>query len=117
MAVNFRLEYRSGLTYTALFPVTNIEAVTDSNFLRYSTIASVSIPVPDGSPTTQTIAIQTTAAQVAANVRMELETGEQDDYNTIVQFEIQENQLILTRLYEWPTNAITVNLIFEERGN
>lgn len=117
MAVNFRLSYRSGLTYTDLFPTTNIEAVIDSNFLRYSSIEGVSIPVPSGNPTTQTIDIQTTAAQVASNVRMELATGEQDDYNTIVQFEIQTNQLILTRLYEWPTNAITVNLIFEERGN
>ena len=117
MAVNFRLAYRSGIDYSDLFPTTNIEAVIDSNFLRYSSIEGVSIPVPSGNPTTQTIAIQTTAAQVASNVRMELATGEQDDYNTIVQFEIQTNQLVLTRLYEWPTNAITVNLIFEERGN
>lgn len=116
MAVNFRLAYNSGTEFVDLFPRTNIDEIIGGRMMSYSTI-SVTIPSPSSATTTQTVAITTTDNQVASPVSMMLtSTGSQAqaDYATITQFEILENQLVLTRLYSQPTGSINVVLIFEE---
>lgn len=119
MAVNFRLAYNSGLEIVDLFPATNMGAVDGTdNIMQYSTI-NVTIPAPASQDVTQTISITTTTQQVAAPVYMLLtSTGAQaeNDYSTITQFQVLENQLVITRLYQWPQNSINVTLIFEEAG-
>ena len=119
MAINFRLAYNQGIDYVDLFPRSSMEAVIDSdNILQYTTI-NVNIPVPTGTPTTQTITIATTQAQVDSPVAMQLiTTGEQaeQDYSTITQFEVQNNALVITRLYNWPQQAIDVELVFQQKG-
>lgn len=116
MAVNFRLAYNSGTEFVDLFPRTNMDGVIGDNMMSYSTI-SVTIPAPSPAATTQTVAITTTDSQEASPVSMMLtSTGSQAqaDYATITQFEVLENQLVLTRLYSQPTGSINVVLIFEE---
>lgn len=117
MAVNFRLAYNDGLDIVDLFPKSNVMSIIDNtNAMKYSTI-DVVIPAPTTEVMTQTIAITTTTAQVNAPVYMFLNsTGEQAeiDYSTITQFSIENNQLIITRLYNWPEESIDVTLLFKE---
>ena len=118
MALNFRLSYNAGTQFVDLFPRTGIQGVTDAgDVLNYSTI-SVTIPAVL-SGTTQTISITTTETQVSAPVYMVLtSTGDQaeQDYATITQYQVQDNSLVLTRLYSFPKDSINVMLIFEEGG-
>lgn len=117
MAVNFRLEYNSGTNIVDLFPQTSLDAINISqNILSYSTIA-VSIPAPTSANLTQTVPITTTDIQINSPVYMILVssgTQAQSDYATITQYQVLENQLILTRLYNQPTGNIDVVLIFQE---
>lgn len=117
MAVNFRLSYNEGLEFVDLFPKSNVEGIIDAtNLFRYTTI-NVTIPVPSTSEITQNVTITTTDAQVNAPVEMYLvSTGSQaqTDYNTITQFLVTTNQLSITRLYEQPTEAVEVQLVFKE---
>lgn len=119
MAVNFRLAYNQGINYVDLFPRSNMEAIIDSgNILKYTTI-NISIPAPTGNPTIQNVSISTTMQQVNAPFVMQLiSTGEQaeNDYSTIDQVEVQENSLIITRLYNWPVGDIEVELVFQQEG-
>ena len=119
MAVNFRLAYNSGLDIVDLFPASSMAAVDGAeNVMQYSTL-NVTIPAPTSQDVTQTISITTTAQQVAAPVYMVLtSTGAQaeSDYATISQYQVTENQLVITRLYNWPQDSINVTLIFEEAG-
>lgn len=119
MAVNFRLAYNQGIDYVDLFPRSNVQAIIGADdILQYSTI-NVTIPAPSDNPNTQTIAITTTEAQVNAPVNMFLvSTGAQaqNDYGTIDQFEVQENSLVITRLYNWPSDSIEVMLVFQQKG-
>ena len=119
MAVNFRLAYNSGLEIVDLFPASSMDAIIDnSNVMQYSTI-NVTIPAPASQTMTQTIAITTTQSQLNSPVYMLLtSTGTQAivDYATINQFQVSTNQLIITRLYNWPEDSINVILIFEEAG-
>lgn len=119
MAVNFRLAYNSGLEIVDLFPASSMGAVDGAeNVMQYSTL-NVTIPAPTSQDVTQTISITTTAQQVATPVYMVLtSTGAQaeSDYATISQYQVTENQLVLTRLYNWPQDSINVTLIFEEAG-
>lgn len=119
MAINFRLAYNSGLEIVDLFPNSNMSAIQGiNNIMKYSTI-DVTIPAPTSQDTTQTISISTTTSQVNAPVSMILtSTGTQAeiDYATITQYEVNMNQLIITRLYTWPEDSINVTLIFEEAG-
>lgn len=119
MAVNFRLAYNSALEIVDLFPASSMGAVDGAeNVMQYSTL-NVTIPAPTSQDVTQTISITTTAQQVAAPVYMVLtSTGAQaeSDYATISQYQVTENQLVITRLYNWPQDSINVTLIFEEAG-
>lgn len=119
MAVNFRLSYNNGFEFVDLFPKSNISAINNNeNLLKYSFI-DVTIPAPTSQDVTQTVSITTTPQQVSAPVYMLLtSTGDQAkaDYSTIDQYQIATNQLIITRLYNWPQNSIDVTLIFEEAG-
>lgn len=119
MAVDFRLAYNNGASYTDLFPKTSLEALTDAgNILAFSTI-TVTIPPAAKNTLTQIITISTTPAQVNAPVLMFLNSsGKQasKDYNTITQFEVMENKLSITRLYTYPEESIDVTLVFEEGG-
>lgn len=119
MAVNFRLAYNSGIEIIDLFPNSAISCVQGiDNIMQYSTI-NVTIPAPTSQDITQTISISTTTSQVNAPVSMILtSTGTQAeiDYATITQYEVNTNQLIITRLYTWLEDSINVTLIFEEAG-
>lgn len=119
MAVNFRLAYNSGLDIVDLFPASNMVAIDgNDNVMQYSTI-DVTIPAPTSQDITQTISITTTDKQVSSPVYMILtSTGTQAkaDYATINQYQVTTNQLIITRLYNFPQDSINVTLIFEEAG-
>lgn len=119
MAVNFRLAYNDGLEIVDLFPKSNFSAIENTgNIMKYSTI-DVTIPAPTSQNITQTISITTTDKQVSSPVYMILtSTGTQAeaDYATINQYQVTTNQLIITRLYNFPQDSINVTLIFEEAG-
>ena len=119
MAVNFRLAYNSGLEYVDLFLKSSLQAVENTeNVLKYSTI-NVTIPAVAENTVTQTIDIATTNSQLNSPVDMYLlSTGKnaQNDYATITQYEVTQNQLAITRLYNWPTDSIDVVLVFKEKG-
>lgn len=117
MATNFRLAYLNGTEFTDLFPRTSIGGITDAvQALRF---ASLQVTIPATTDMTQTITITTEAGMEDAWVEMNL-VGDTDqekaDYATITQFEIQPNQLIITRLGSMPTGQIQVNLLFYMQG-
>lgn len=121
MPTNFRLAYNSdGLNYVDLFPKTSTDAIIGADNIYEITQLQVDIPAPSVSTLTQSIAISTTAQMVSSPFRMYLlTTGEQaeSDYSTISQIEIQNNELLVTRLYNMPIGTITVELVFfEQRG-
>lgn len=119
MAVNFRLAYNSGLNIVDLFPSSNMKAVDNTDDIMQYSFINVTIPPPSNQANTQSISISTTSKQVSAPVYMFLNSsGEQAmlDYLTISQFQVTNNQLILTRLYSWPEENINVTLLFEEVG-
>lgn len=121
MPTNFRLAYNSdGLNYVDLFPKTSTDAIIGADNIYEITQLQVDIPAPSTSTLTQSVAISTTPQMVAAPFRMYLvSTGEQaeSDYSTITQAQVQTNQLVITRLYNMPTDDITVGLVFfEKRG-
>lgn len=121
MPTNFRLAYNSdGLNYVDLFPKTSTDAIIGADNIYEITQLRVDIPAPSTSTLAQSVAISTTPQMVAAPFRMCLvSTGEQaeSDYSTITQAQVQTNQLVITRLYNMPTDDITVGLVFfEKRG-
>lgn len=121
MPTNFRLAYNSdGLNYTDLFPKTSTNAIIGADNIYEIVQLQVDIPAPPTQTVTQTITITTTPQMVSSAFRMYLiSTGEQaiSDYGTITQAEVQENNLVITRLYGMPENTITVELVFlEQRG-
>lgn len=121
MPTNFRLAYNSdGLNYIDLFPRTSMDAIVGADNTYEITQLQVDIPAPSTSTLTQSVAISTTTQMVSSPFRMYLvSTGEQaeSDYSTITQVQVQENELIVTRLYNMPVNTITVELVFfEQRG-
>lgn len=121
MPTNFRLAYNSdGLNYTDLFLKTSIDAIIGADNIYELTQLQVDIPAPSGTTLTQSVAIDTTPQMVNASFRSYLvSTGTQaeSDYATITQMEVQDGELLITRLYNMPVSTITVNLIFfEQRG-
>lgn len=119
MPTNFRLAYNSdGLNYTDLFPKTSTDAIIDANDIYEIIQLQVDVPAPSSQTTTQNISITTTPQMLTSPFRVYLlSTGEQaqSDYGTINQVEIQENSLIITRLYSMPEDSITIELVFLER--
>lgn len=120
MPTNFRLAYNSdGLNYTDLFPKTSMDAIYETDNIYEITQLQVNIPAPSSQTLTQTISITTTPQMLNASFRVYLvSTGSQaeSDYGTISQIQIQQNSLLITRLYSMPKNSITVELVFLEKG-
>lgn len=120
MATNFRLAYTNGIEYIDLFPKTSVTAIVDAQNIYDIVQVDVNIPAPTSPALTQTVALSTTPAMVAAPFRVYLSsTGTQaeSDYATINQVEVQDNQLVITRLGDMPVGAIDVTLVFfEVRG-
>lgn len=120
MATNFRLAYTNGIEYIDLFPKTSVTAIVDAQNIYDIVQVDVNIPAPTSSTLTQTVALSTTPAMVAAPFRVYLSsTGAQaeSDYATINQVEVKDNQLVITRLGDMPVGAIDVTLVFfEVRG-
>lgn len=119
MATNFRLAYTNGIEYIDLFPKTSVTAIVDAQNIYDIVQVDVNIPAPTISTLTQTVALSTTPAMVAAPFRVYLSsTGTQaeSDYATINQVEVQDNQLVITRLGGMPVGAIDVTLVFFEAG-
>lgn len=120
MATNFRLAYTNGIEYIDLFPKTSVTVIVDAQNIYDIVQVDVNIPAPTSSTLTQTVALSTTPAMVAAPFRVYLSsTGTQaeSDYATINQVEVQDNQLVITRLGDMPVGAIDVTLVFfEVRG-
>lgn len=117
MATNFRLAYLNGTEFVDLFPKTSIGGITDATkALKFVTIQTT---IPATTDMTQTITISTQTGMENAWVEMRLIGNSQqeiDDYATITQYEIQPNQLIITRLGSMPVGEIQVNLIFYMQG-
>lgn len=120
MATNFRLAYTNGIEYIDLFPKTSVTAIVDAQNIYDIVQVEVNIPAPTSPALTQTVALSTTPAMVAAPFRVYLSsTGTQaeSDYATINQVEVKDNQLVITRLGDMPVGAIDVTLVFfEVRG-
>lgn len=120
MATNFRLAYTNGIEYIDLFPKTSVTAIVDAQNIYDIVQVNVNIPAPTSPALTQTVALSTTPAMVAAPFRVYLSsTGTQaeSDYATINQVEVQDNQLVITRLGDMPVGSIDVTLVFfEVRG-
>lgn len=120
MATNFRLAYTNGIEYIDLFPKTAVTAIADVQNIYDIVQVDVNIPAPTSSTLTQTVALSTTPAMIAAPFRVYLSsTGTQaeSDYATINQIEVQDSQLVITRLGDMPVGAIDVTLVFfEVRG-
>lgn len=119
MATNFRLAYTNGIEYIDLFPKTSVTAIVDAQNIYDIVQVDVNIPAPTSPALTQTVALSTTPAMVAAPFRVYLSsTGTQaeSDYATINQVEVQDNQLVITRLGDMPVGAIEVTLVFFEIG-
>lgn len=120
MATNFRLAYTNGIEYIDLFPKTSVTAIVDAQNIYDIVQVDVNIPAPTNSTLTQTVALSTTPAMVAAPFRVYLSsTGTQaeSDYATINQIEVQDSQLVITRLGDMPVGAIDVRLVFFEVGS
>lgn len=119
MATNFRLAYTNGIEYIDLFPKTSVTAIVDAQNIYDIVQVDVNIPAPTSPTLTQTVALSTTPAMVAAPFRVYLSsTGTQaeSDYATINQVEVQDSQLVITRLDDMPVGAIDVTLVFFEVG-
>ena len=120
MATNFRLAYTNGIEYIDLFPKTSVTAIVDAQNIYDIVQVDVNIPAPTSPALTQTVALSTTPAMVAAPFRVYLSsTGTQadSDYATINQVEVKDSQLVITRLGDMPVGAIDVTLVFfEVRG-
>lgn len=86
------------------------------NALKYS---EVIVTVPTTSDLLQNIPIQLTDTQKNAPFSIKLKSvGQQavQDFATITQIKIEENNLIIARLFEKPKNSIDVVLKFKEGG-
>lgn len=118
MAVNFRLAYNQGFEYVDLFPSTVVSAVTEGNVASRQSIINITIPPINNY--IQTIPLSLTQKQLNSNVYMQLiNLGENDQYNydSISQYQITENGLVINRLYYYPNDSVQVALIFVENGD
>ncbi len=118
MAIDFRLNYLQGINnYVDIFLETGAKGIFDNTTaLKYSTLE---VDIPATQENIQTIALNLTPQQQRAVAAMYLvSTDEQAkiDYGTISQYEINGNNMIVTRLYSFPKGPIRVKLLFKERG-
>lgn len=117
MDVNFRLSYLSNNGFVDLFPKTNTLGIIDAE--QSLIFASTSVQIPAYSGQTQTIPLSISQDVEGSWVEMVLigdTDQEKKDYSTITQFQVENNQLIITRLNQMPTNSIEVNLLFYIKG-
>ena len=117
--MDFRLSFNSGNGFIDLFPVTNLQAIQNNNYFLYYSTLDVTIPAPTNQDVSQIININITESQASAPFDVFLKSeGNQalSDYNTISQIQITSNQLIITRLYNWPQNSIDIRIVFKEVG-
>ena len=117
MSLNFRLSYNEGFDYVDLFPKTNIESIEENNdILKYSELL---VTVPVTTEVNQSISLDLTSNQQKAPFYIQLVNVNENtmsDYSTINQAQIVNNNLILTRLNDYPKNEIQIKLIFKEAG-
>lgn len=117
MDVNFRLSYLSNNGFVGLFPKTNTLGIVDAGPSLSFALTSIEIPAYSGQ--TQTISLSIPQDIEGSWVEMVLigdTDQEKKDYSTITQFQVENNQLIITRLNQMPTNSIEVNLLFYIKG-
>ena len=115
--INFRLSYLNGLNFIDLFPKTSLNAIVDEGSLLQISVLPVTIPAT--TENVQTINLDLTDGMEDAWVEMYLSGNtvqNQEDYSTITQYQIQNNQLIITRLNNKPVGQIQVNLVFYLNG-
>lgn len=113
----------NNLEITRLFlkPTDSINIVliftfNSSNALKYS---ELNVTIPQFVGTLQTVPINITNSQNFSPFSIKLNSiGNQakQDYATITQAKIENNNLIITRLFEMPKGPIEVVLRFEEEG-
>lgn len=90
--------------------------INDNNLLKYSTLPVV---IPPSDETIQSITITPTRLQMMSPFYMELiSTGTQAelDYAKILQVQVTENALVVTRLGGSQLESLNVNLLFKEGG-
>ena len=113
MAINFRLSYNQGFSYTVLFPRTDVKGISfNTSTSRHATI---SLTIPPTNDLIQSIPIDIPLEYVNVPVYMELlYKSESDiyDYSTISQFQILDGTLNIIRLYTKPTGSIQIVLVF-----
>lgn len=117
MAIQVRISYKDGAGYTDMALRSSMQAIIDADDVYKKVFLTVDIPASQD--LTQTISITTDNKMAESAVDMFLNTtGEQaqSDYNTISQFQVLDNQLVITRLGDKPTGSINVTLIFYEKG-
>lgn len=118
MAVNFRLAYNQGFEYVDLFPSTSVEAIKEGSVVARQSVVNITIPSINNY--TQTIPLSLTQEQLNSMVYMQLiDLSEDDQYNydSISQYQITNDGLVINRLYYYPTDSIQVALIFVENGS
>ena len=120
MAIDFKLEYTNGIEYIDIFPRTKLEGIIDrGNNLYDIQLMQVTIPANTAQGYSQTISIDTSGGLENCGVQMYLlNESEQTlkDYSTIDQFQVLANQLVINRLYSYPTHDVTVELVFFKIG-
>lgn len=118
MALNFRFAYNQGFEYVDLFPSTSVAAIKEGSIVSRQSVVNVTIPAV--SDYTQTISLSLTQEQIDSMVYMQLiDLSENDQYNydSISQYQVTEDGLVINRLYYYPTDSIQVALIFVENGS
>lgn len=118
MAVNFRLAYNQGFEYVDLFPSTSVASIKEGSIVSRQSVINITIPSINNY--IQTIPLSLTQEQKDSMVYMQLiDLGENDQYNydSISQYQITEDGLVINRLYYYPTDSIQVALIFVENGS
>lgn len=119
MAINFRLSYNQGFSYTDLFPRTDVKGISFNTSTSRSQHATINLTIPPTNDLIQSIPVDIPLAYVNVPVYMELlYKSESDiyDYSTISQFQILDGTLNITRLYTKPTGSIQVVLVFNING-
>lgn len=115
---DFRLSYLNGSDFVDLFPKTSMESLIDGDNILSFIVIPVTIPVTIEN--IQTIPLVTSETNLEDFwVDMYLMGNTEADkiaYATITQYEIKQNELIITRLNKSPVSEIQVQLIFYKQG-
>lgn len=110
--MNFTLQYlNQNLNYSQLFPQLTQENILDTNVLK---IDSEIVTVPATNQNIQTILLNSTLANENSVFFIYLNSGEEfiNDFKTIDQCSISNHVLTLTRLNNFPTNEINIQIVY-----